>query len=180
MAISVAVAALRVIQVSVLYDVPSHLLLSLVMVALLSIRASFSLTPCLLCLDCAAVNHEDTDLVQLVGSVCSIMRTNMAKKEQNLVLHVATKQQLIVKLHPPSMKRILINLLDNASKYTAARGRVTCTLDFDLSPMGGGPVITITDVGRGISAEDLEHIFEPFYQANPGAMDTTGGVGMCL
>ena len=72
------------------------------------------------------------------------------------------------------LRRVLTNLLDNAFKFTVGEGRVTILTEqteHDVS-------IKIIDEGRGIDAEDLHAIFEPFQRGRRA--EDTGGIGLGL
>jgi PAS domain S-box-containing protein len=73
------------------------------------------------------------------------------------------------------IERILVNLLENAVKYSPSSSEITvsCRLDNDF-------VITeITDQGEGISTGDQEKLFEPFHRFGTSAI-RTGGIGLGL
>jgi two-component system OmpR family sensor kinase len=75
------------------------------------------------------------------------------------------------------IKQLLLNLLDNAIKYTERRGRVTLGLKTEENVA----VITVTDTGRGIPPEDLPHIFERFFRRSAKTADRTApGFGLGL
>lgn len=75
------------------------------------------------------------------------------------------------------LERLILNLLDNAMKFTRAGGRVTVAVD----ESAGGGVLEVRDTGVGISSEALPHIFERFYQADPSRSVTSGvGLGLSL
>lgn len=76
------------------------------------------------------------------------------------------------------LQQVLTNLLQNAAKYTPSNGQVQLQVRRD----GEEVQFAVSDTGRGISEEDLPHIFEPFYRsadvtraAIPGA-----GIGLAL
>jgi PAS domain S-box-containing protein len=71
--------------------------------------------------------------------------------------------------------QILLNLLGNAVKFTE-RGYVSATVSQD----GSGVAIAIEDSGCGISADNLEHIFDDFYQVVPHSSATGEGTGLGL
>lgn len=75
------------------------------------------------------------------------------------------------------VKQLLLNLLDNAIKYTPLRGRVALRLKTENNVA----VITVADTGRGIPPEDLPHIFERFFRRSAKTADrTAAGFGLGL
>ncbi len=78
-----------------------------------------------------------------------------------------------------SLRRILLNLLSNAVKYNKPGGEIRCSLK--ALRVNEGVVtyrIGVADTGIGMSAEFLEHIFEPFSQEKMDARSTYQGSGM--
>ena len=67
-------------------------------------------------------------------------------------------------------------LLDNAVKFTPPQGRITVS----LTSSDGCAVAEVRDTGIGIAAEDLPHIFERFFRADPARSRETGGAGLGL
>ena len=67
---------------------------------------------------------------------------------------------------------IYFNLMTNAIKYTPVNGSITTALSY----ADGQYTVSVTDTGKGMSADDCQHIFERFYQAK----DSVGGVGIGL
>ncbi|HWQ14378.1 MAG TPA: ATP-binding protein [Roseiflexaceae bacterium] len=74
------------------------------------------------------------------------------------------------------LRQLVLILLDNAIKYTPAGGQVR----LGLRERDGQAEITVQDTGVGISAEDLPHIFERFYRADPARGRDPGGTGLGL
>ena len=72
--------------------------------------------------------------------------------------------------------QILINLLHNALKFTPAGGCISLETAADETTAS----LTVRDTGEGISPEDLPHIFERFYRADPSRSRQTGGSGIGL
>jgi signal transduction histidine kinase/PAS domain-containing protein len=77
---------------------------------------------------------------------------------------------------PDRLRQVLLNLVGNAVKYTE-RGQVRLALSRDHRE---GVRFEVSDTGVGIRAEDLEHIFEPFWQADPTQRVRNGGTGLGL
>ena len=76
------------------------------------------------------------------------------------------------------VKQVIVNLLDNAIKYTRASGRVQVR----VHNVGGHAVLEVQDSGVGISQEALPHIFERFYRVDQArsADDSSAGLGLSI
>jgi len=72
--------------------------------------------------------------------------------------------------------KIITNLLSNALKFTPAGGSVLVEAEREDNQLK----ITVADTGRGIPAEELEHIFERFYQSKQKDVPLEGGTGIGL
>ena len=81
-----------------------------------------------------------------------------------------------VSCDPVRVIQVLSNLLGNALKYSAAGSPV----DVRLSVSGGRAQVDVTDVGRGIPADQLEQVFEKFHRVEDPMRMTTGGTGLGL
>ena len=75
------------------------------------------------------------------------------------------------------LERILYNLLSNAFKFTAAKGQITFEA---LCPTPNFLTISITDNGTGIHPDDIEHIFDRYYQSKQVQDIEQGGTGIGL
>jgi heavy metal sensor kinase len=74
------------------------------------------------------------------------------------------------------LRRLIVNLLDNAIRYTPAGGRITASLE----ERGAELQIRIADTGIGIPPEAAPHIFERFYRADKARSRAEGGFGLGL
>jgi signal transduction histidine kinase len=77
---------------------------------------------------------------------------------------------------PDKVQQILINLLSNAIKFTQPGGRIA--IDYDTS--GDAVLIHVRDTGRGVSADKLESMFEPFVQVDRQLTSSHEGTGLGL
>ena len=77
---------------------------------------------------------------------------------------------------PDRLRQVVSNLVENAGKYTEPGGRITITLE----QRGDQAVLTVSDNGIGIAAEDLERIFEPFAQSHQPLANPSSGLGIGL
>ncbi len=73
------------------------------------------------------------------------------------------------------IKQVFINILDNAVKYTSEGGKI---IVFAEMPNPAVLVVSISDTGAGIPAEDLPHIKEKFYKANTTVRGS--GIGLAV
>ncbi len=94
---------------------------------------------------------------------------------------VALEAQIEPDVHltadPNHLRRLLLNLLDNACKYNRPQGRVRCTLMKDNEHA----VLRIANNGPGIPAEMRTRVFERFFRADPSRPNTRGhGLGLAL
>jgi two-component system, OmpR family, sensor kinase len=74
------------------------------------------------------------------------------------------------------LKQLLLILLDNALKYTPPNGHITVGLQCH----NDRAEIRVQDTGVGIPAQDLPHVFERFYRADPVRSRDPGGTGLGL
>lgn len=74
------------------------------------------------------------------------------------------------------IKRMLINLLDNAIKYNRPGGAIR----LQARRQEGNLVMTLFNTGQGIPAEDLERVFEQFYRVEKSRAQAMGGSGLGL
>jgi two-component system phosphate regulon sensor histidine kinase PhoR len=81
-----------------------------------------------------------------------------------------------VRADPGRLEQALVNLLDNAIKYTPAKGTVSAR----LTPEGGYVLVEISDTGPGILPEDLPHLFEPLYRAESVRHLPGTGLGLTI
>jgi two-component system, OmpR family, sensor histidine kinase BaeS len=72
--------------------------------------------------------------------------------------------------------QVITNLLSNALKFTPAGGQVTIT----TRRAGPDAVLTVTDTGAGIPAEDLPHIFDRFWRGRQAAQISGSGIGLAI
>jgi two-component system OmpR family sensor kinase len=77
---------------------------------------------------------------------------------------------------PILLRRALDNLLDNAAKYSETSTPVRLA----VTPKGTRAVLEVVDRGIGMSAEELERAFTPFWRADSSRTRRTGGVGLGL
>ncbi len=121
------------------------------------------------------VVHDDIPVIRSVQEVIEMLSELAQRKE--IVLTLDTPAQL------PSLignsgwfKQMIINLVDNAIKYTPEQGAVHVALSADEDALE----ITVADTGIGIDQEHITRLFERFYRVDKARSREVGGTGLGL
>ncbi|MFA5385815.1 MAG: ATP-binding protein [Eubacteriales bacterium] len=116
--------------------------------------------------------------VQLLDTVNkAIVMFQAQAKEQNLELVTELPAELpVVRGDPDMLAQVLINLVDNAVKFTPSGGRITIRAGANE----GNVRIDVEDTGIGIPPENLPRIFERFYRVEKSRSRELGGIGVGL
>ena len=93
-----------------------------------------------------------------------------------LDLRVEAADGVMVEGDAEWLERLLLNLLDNAFKFTPRGGTVLVR----VSPAGGQARLEVRDTGIGMAPEVLSHVFERFYRADPARSSSARGIGLGL
>ena len=119
-----------------------------------------------------------TDLV--MRAVDSVRSSRMAPRRQTLDVN-APSYPLLVHVDELRLEQVVINLLDNASKYTDRGGWVRVELECEDAPDGPGTArLVVRDSGIGLASDSLDRIFELFSQADVPLARSRGGLGVGL
>ena len=121
------------------------------------------------------LNRSTVCVLRFVEEVCSVLDVLLEEKNQELSLD--GNQELSVEADSLVLRQILINLLDNAIKYSPAGGRI----QIRVLPGGAGMVaIEVEDCGPGIAPEHRDKVFDRFYRIDEGRSRDAGGAGLGL
>jgi heavy metal sensor kinase len=116
----------------------------------------------------------DIDLGELVASTAEQMLLLAADKGVKVTCEAP--EHVIVRGDRSRLKQVVVNLLDNAIKYTPADGAVHLRVTLADEHV----VLSVEDSGIGIPAEAVPHVFERFYRVDATRSDDTGGAGLGL
>jgi heavy metal sensor kinase len=122
----------------------------------------------------ARVQPVRLDFAELVRTTADQMR--LLAEEKHISLNCDGTDPVQVDVDPARLKQVVVNLLDNAIKYTPERGSVIAT----VRSQDSRAVLEVADSGLGISASDLPHIFDRFYRADKARSRQMGGAGLGL
>ncbi len=126
-------------------------------------------------------DQEDRSLVMERGSVADVIRTAVGlcrdkADEKQIALGVTCREGLTVEMDAELMEQAVVNLLDNAVKYSPAESRITVAADRE----DGEIAIRVKDEGLGIAAKHLPRLFERFYRVDKARSRNMGGTGLGL
>ncbi len=124
---------------------------------------------------------EPLDLDKLCRQTADYISPLAAQRDQTLSYEppasTGDDNGVVISADAQRMKQLLLNLLDNAIKYTEHGGQVTLGLRVE----NNHAVISVADTGRGIPKEDLPHIFERFFRRSAKTSDRSAtGFGLGL
>ena len=97
-----------------------------------------------------------------VCQACLAAVWEKASAKQQHLDYTTTPAAILVNIDATRLKRALVNLLDNAVKFTPSGGRIE--LAVSLQPQAGEARLSVRDTGIGIQAEELPRLFQPFVQ----------------
>jgi len=123
----------------------------------------------------AIVEWQQFDLAELVRSTAEQM--NLLAEDKNISIRGNASEAVLIEGDRSRLKQVLVNLLDNAIKYTPAKGSIT----WAVRRSDNRAVLEIADTGIGIPAEALPHIFERFYRVDKARSDGESiGLGLAI
>ncbi|HEY6476350.1 MAG TPA: ATP-binding protein [Polyangia bacterium] len=121
------------------------------------------------------LQKRPVELGALLLEAVEISRPLIAEKRQQLALELA-QDLLPMDADPTRLVQVFTNLLNNAAKYTDARGRITLAVTVE----DGQAVVKVRDNGTGMTPELLERAFELFVQETRSLDRAQGGLGIGL
>ncbi len=124
------------------------------------------------------IQKKEIDVVPFIQD--AIMILSITAKEKGLYINITGKEkEIIVLLDERMFREIIINLVNNAIKYTQAGG-ITINIETEEVNENKQLVISICDTGIGIAKDKLELIFDPFRQVSEGYNRVFQGSGLGL
>src|SRR5437016_1083439 len=124
--------------------------------------------------DAPAIMKERVSLDEVVAECARAAQVLAARKDLKLTVNAGPPLSLIG--DDELLQRMILNLLDNAVKYTPAGGEVS----LDLAAYNGDARITVRDTGIGIPEKDQPQVFDRFYRVDKARSRAMGGAGLGL
>jgi two-component system CheB/CheR fusion protein len=121
------------------------------------------------------LHRKPMDLKDAIRQAVETTSLLFDAKQQKLNVSLPS-EALVIDGDHVRLSQVFSNLLNNASKYTPAGGRIDVSAQRD----GDSVIISVRDNGTGISDNDLEHVFELFNRGAQSAGHGKGGLGVGL
>jgi signal transduction histidine kinase/HAMP domain-containing protein/ActR/RegA family two-component response regulator len=121
------------------------------------------------------IHRRPTDLGDAVREVATLMTPRIDEKRQTLATQIPADLPLAL-ADPARIRQILTNLVTNAHLYTDPGGHITIALRGSAHHV----TIEVSDDGRGMSEEDLEHVFDRFYRGDSERQPGGTGLGLAI
>jgi PAS domain S-box-containing protein len=126
------------------------------------------------------IEFQLLNLHQLLNEVIDIVKYQAGAKEIELLLNIPADVPEYITSDPVRLKQILINLINNAVKFTE-KGEVELSVQFSLLGQNKGEFgFSIRDTGIGITKEQQKQLFKAFSQADSSTTRKFGGTGLGL
>jgi signal transduction histidine kinase len=123
----------------------------------------------------ADLDYADTTLQKVIDYAREEVRVTV-NKEDHTVDYQLPEEPIPLRIDMPKMSVVFVNLLLNAIRFTPVEGEIVLSVDDRKDEI----VVLISDTGKGIAPENLEKIFDVFYQEDDHMTRKYGGLGLGL
>jgi signal transduction histidine kinase len=120
------------------------------------------------------LKRQPIELAGLVRAIVGLYELVADDKEIAVTVEIA--EPIVCFADPGRLQQVLVNLLDNAIKYTPRGGRVDITAQERVKEVS----ILVRDSGSGIAAEEIPHIWERLYRSDKSRAERGLGLGLSL
>ena len=121
------------------------------------------------------LRKEDVQLAEIINGAVESCGPLMNERGHIFTLNMPS-EPVYLSGDKIRLTQAIMNLLNNAAKYTPRSGRIDLSVECD----GDEICIRVTDTGIGIAAEDLNRVFDLFFQADRSFARSEGGLGLGL
>ena len=137
-------------------------------------------------LDLSKLNNNKWHLEWIQGDIVSYLQYltesfySAAQEKEIRLICYAEEEELIMDFDEIKLQQIIYNLLSNALKFTPKMGKIVLHIRQVVQEGQDYLQLKVKDTGQGISAQQLPHIFEQFFQAEDSKQRNYGGTGVGL
>ncbi len=125
------------------------------------------------------LRREHVDLVGILHSAIGAARPSIESRQHELELTVSSGD-FQLEADSTRLEQVVANLLSNAAKYTAPKGKISVRLTREVIGGKSHGVLRVKDTGRGIPSQMLERVFDMFVQVDQTLDRSMGGLGLGL
>jgi heavy metal sensor kinase len=122
----------------------------------------------------AQTERVHLDLSELAASTADQM--SLLAEDKGITVSCEATQPAMVEADRARLKQVVVNLLDNAIKYTPSGGAIR----LEVTRKNGHAVLDVSDNGIGIPREALPHVFDRFFRVDKARSRDEGGAGLGL
>ena len=120
------------------------------------------------------MNFEEKSLTKLLGDICE--DAEILAESKNINIKVDLDEDVNLSMDSPRMHQALLNIIDNAIKYTPKNGDVTILLKKGANCSD----VIVSDTGMGMDEDKLEQIFDRFFRLDKARSSNIQGTGLGL
>ncbi len=125
--------------------------------------------------DKLSVNLTEASFATLVADWADAFRAVARKRDIKFAVNVDVDERFSLAIDVEKIERVFFNLMSNAFKYTPDNGHIKFLARVD----GDNLIFSVEDTGKGIAAEDIDNIFDRFYQVDK-VHPNGSGIGLSL
>jgi PAS domain S-box-containing protein len=122
-----------------------------------------------------SADEEVVDLAQVVAAALAVLSPTVARRGVELTVDLPSSPVRVIG-DREMLERVVINLTDNAVKFTPDGGRVTVA----LTSLSGQVVLTVADTGIGVPAHEQQRLFDRFFRSSLAQHHAIPGSGLGL
>jgi len=122
------------------------------------------------------IAQEPVNVTEVISETLAILQPQAAERQISIALEIPETLPTLIG-DADRLKQVMVNLVSNAVKYNHEGGRVDIEVKVGEDELN----VAVRDTGRGITEEDLPHIFEKFYRVDDPEQQTKGtGLGLSI
>lgn len=114
------------------------------------------------------------DLAELARTTAEHM--GLLAEDKHIVISCAADREVLIEGDRARLKQVVVNLLDNAVKYTPENGAI----QLSVNAVDGHALLEVADNGIGIAPDALPHVFDRFYRVDQARSADAGSAGLGL
>jgi signal transduction histidine kinase len=122
--------------------------------------------------DTMPVERSPLDLAEFIPEI--LAELDVLARQKDVRLELASRETAVVRGDIPKLRRLFVNILDNAIKYTPAGGTVTV----GVSRTPASAKVVVADTGRGMPQNLLPRIFDRFFRGERDSRQAGFGLGL--